>query len=97
MPHIKADIDFTFAVTGTFHGSTVIAGSEGEARKIFHKYYNGESIIKIELRKIQFKNDKDVILELIENGNIFVHGKLIENDKGVFDALNEFLISQNFY
>lgn len=35
----------SFAVTGTFHGSIVDAESEGEARRIFHRYYNGESII----------------------------------------------------
>ena len=33
-----------FAVTGTFHGSIVYANSEGEARRLFHKKYNGESI-----------------------------------------------------
>ena len=37
----------TFAVTGTYHGSIIEAKSEGEARRIFHKYYNGESIIHI--------------------------------------------------
>lgn len=36
-----------FAVTGTFHGSIVQAESEGEARRIFHKHYNGESILYI--------------------------------------------------
>lgn len=35
----------TFAVTGTFHGSIVSATSEGNARREFHRYYNGESII----------------------------------------------------
>jgi hypothetical protein len=38
----------TYAVTGTFHGSIVSAKNEGEARRIFHKYYNGESILYIE-------------------------------------------------
>ena len=33
-----------YFVTGTFHGAHVYAVSEGEARKIFHKHYNGESI-----------------------------------------------------
>lgn len=37
----------TFAVTGTFHGSLVEAPSEGDARRLFHKYYNGESILYI--------------------------------------------------
>ena len=35
----------SFAVTGTFHGSIIYATSEGEARRIFHKHYKGESII----------------------------------------------------
>lgn len=34
-------------VTGTFHGSHVEAVSEGDARRAFHKFYNGESIISI--------------------------------------------------
>lgn len=33
-----------YSVTGTFHGSIVFAYSEGDARRIFHSYYNGESI-----------------------------------------------------
>ena len=36
-----------YAVTGTRHGSIVTAISEGEARRIFHKYYNGESILSV--------------------------------------------------
>jgi len=36
-----------FAVTGTFHGSIVYALTEGQARKLFHEYYNGESIINV--------------------------------------------------
>jgi len=36
-----------FAVTGTFHGSIVYAYSEGDARRAFHKAWNGESIIII--------------------------------------------------
>jgi len=39
----------TYAVTGTLHGSIVIADSEGDARRIFHKYYNGESILTVKL------------------------------------------------
>jgi hypothetical protein len=34
-----------FAITGTYHGSIVYACNEGEARRIFHKSWNGESII----------------------------------------------------
>ncbi len=41
---------YSYAVTGTFHGSIIGAESEGEARRIFHKYYNGESIIHIRKR-----------------------------------------------
>lgn len=37
----------TYAVTGTFHGSIVYAKSEGEARRAFHKRYNGESILTV--------------------------------------------------
>jgi hypothetical protein len=36
------------------------------------------------------------ILKLCPNGDIFVKGKLVENDKEVVDALREFLISQQF-
>lgn len=36
-----------FAVTGTFHGSFVYAKNEGDARRAFHKKYNGESIITV--------------------------------------------------
>ena len=41
---------YSYAVTGTFHGSIVEAESEGEARRIFHKHYNGESITHIRKR-----------------------------------------------
>lgn len=34
-----------FALTGTFHGSIVYADTEGEARRLFHKFWNGESIV----------------------------------------------------
>ncbi len=33
-------------------------------------------------------------LKLCENGDIFVKGKLIENDKEVVDAMREFLVGQ---
>lgn len=39
----------TYAVTGTFHGSIVQAYSEGEARRLFHKHYNGESITHVKV------------------------------------------------
>lgn len=38
-----------YVITGTFHGSIVEAKSEGEARRIFHKAYNGESITHMKL------------------------------------------------
>lgn len=40
-------MEYLFAVTGTFHGSIVIAKTEGEARRIFHKAWKGESITHI--------------------------------------------------
>lgn len=42
----------TYAVTGTFHGSIVYADSEGDARRMFHKRYNGESIIHFKQMKL---------------------------------------------
>jgi hypothetical protein len=43
---------YSYAVTGTFHGSIIEAKTEGEARRIFHKYYNGESITHIKKRNV---------------------------------------------
>lgn len=43
-------VTYSYAVTGVFHGSLIAAENEGEARRIFHKYYNGESIIHIRKR-----------------------------------------------
>jgi len=39
----------TYAVTGTLHGSIIYADTEGEARRLFHKHYNGESILHVRL------------------------------------------------
>jgi hypothetical protein len=36
------------------------------------------------------------LIKLCENGDIFVKGKLIENDKEVVDAMREFLTQQGF-
>jgi len=36
-----------FAVTGTYHGSIIECKNEGEARRLFHKAWNGESIILV--------------------------------------------------
>ena len=41
-------------------------------------------------------SNSEPILELKQNGDIFVKGKLIENDKEVVDALREFLQTQGF-
>jgi hypothetical protein len=38
-----------------------------------------------------FSADGDEILRLCDNGDIFVHGSLAENDKAVVDGLREFL------
>lgn len=37
----------TFAVTGTYHGAIIYAETEGDARRLFHKKYHGESIINV--------------------------------------------------
>ena len=34
----------TYFVTGTYHGSHISSTSEGEARKLFHNFYKGETI-----------------------------------------------------
>ena len=41
----------TYIVTGTLHGSIVYAKNEGEARRAFHKAWNGESIISVKVRE----------------------------------------------
>ncbi len=38
-----------WAVTGTVHGSIIVAASEGDARRAFHWKYNGESILCVKL------------------------------------------------
>jgi hypothetical protein len=42
-----------YAVTGTFHGSLVECKSEGDARREFHRYWNGESILHV--KKVGYK------------------------------------------
>jgi len=44
----------------------------------------------------QVCSEKQEILKLCENGDIFVKGRLAENDKEVVDALREFLRGQGF-
>lgn len=41
-----------YAVTGTYHGSLINAETEGDARRIFHRYYKGESIISVKKRSV---------------------------------------------
>jgi hypothetical protein len=41
------DMKKIYAVTGTLNGSIIEAINEGEARSIFHKKYNGESILYV--------------------------------------------------
>jgi hypothetical protein len=43
---------------------------------------------------ITFNLGKEPILELKPNGDIFVKGRLVENDKEVVNALREFLEQQ---
>ncbi|GEM_PF-3449446 len=38
-----------------------------------------------------FSADGEEILRLCDNGDIFVHGNLAENDKAVVDGMREFL------
>ena len=57
---------------------------------------NLTSVIPQEQNTIFFMQDNGAreILKLCENGDIFVKGKLAENDKEVVDALREFLKGQ---
>ena len=43
----KKPMNKIYAVTGTLHGSIIEAINEGQARKIFHKKYNGENILLV--------------------------------------------------
>lgn len=45
-------------------------------------------------KEINFYTSTNEILKLCENGDIFVKGKLIENDKEVVKALRLFLLEQ---
>jgi hypothetical protein len=42
-----------------------------------------------------FSNERKEMLKLCPNGDIFVHGRLADNDKEVVDALREFLTKQD--
>lgn len=45
---------------------------------------------------LQEDSQKREILKLCQNGDIFVNGRLAENDKEVVDALREFLKGVGF-
>jgi hypothetical protein len=45
---------------------------------------------------LQVDKSSQEILKLCENGDIFVKGKLAENDKEIVDALREFIKGQGF-
>lgn len=51
---VRSETMKAYAVTGTFHGSIVYADSEGAARRAFHKYWNGESIVNIKCSPTYF-------------------------------------------
>ena len=46
--------------------------------------------------KFYSNESQNEILKLCENGDIFVNGRLAENDKEVVSALKEWLNSQGF-
>jgi hypothetical protein len=53
--------------------------------------------IKPSIPTIHFRGNDDIeILRLEPNGDIFVNGKLIENDKQVTDGLRHFLTSHGY-
>jgi hypothetical protein len=49
----------------------------------------------LEPNTIYFSNERKEMLKLCPNGDIFVHGRLADNDKEVVDALREFLTKQD--
>jgi hypothetical protein len=44
---------------------------------------------------VYFSNERKEMLKLCPNGDIFVYGRLADNDKEVVDALREFLRKQS--
>ena len=42
-----SEAEKTYIITGCSHGSIVTANSEGQARRLFHAMYDGESIVAI--------------------------------------------------
>ena len=55
----------------------------------------GREIIDDEMTEdtdiVFFSNDAEEILRLCDNGDIYVHGNLVENDQDVVAGLREFL------
>jgi hypothetical protein len=56
----------TYVVTGTFHGSIISARTEGDARRAFHKHYNGESIIMNNYHSLPIEG-KSLIIGFVSN------------------------------
>ena len=75
---------FTYAVTGTFHGAIVTAKSEGEARRLFHKRYNGESIL------CSHKRD-DRYFKTLSTPH---YDKIVCSDSGIIKPVRELTISE---
>jgi hypothetical protein len=50
-----------YSVTGTRHGSIICCDTEGQARRIFHNHYNGESILYIWHRGKELNNGRGKI------------------------------------
>lgn len=44
---IKMRIKVTWVITGTRHGAIIEAASEGDARRLFHQHFHGETIIYV--------------------------------------------------
>jgi len=68
---------------------TMTIPAEGLIISVDQKYVNNNVVFQL--------NNEDPILELRKNGDIFVKGKLVENDKEVVDGLREFLEGVNCY
>lgn len=64
--------------------------------------YNKEDVFHATIAKpivptIHFKGTDNIeIMRLEPNGDIYIHGKLAENDKHVTDGLRHFLLSHGY-
>jgi hypothetical protein len=91
---MKAEVKTTNTIAGPEWGSCI---------NPTHKLaVNPNENIEINQSSLEFSTvfqvkGNEEILKLCENGDIFVKGKLAENDKEVVDALREFLNSLGFY